>query len=78
MTQINNGTLTNDGITQTDPNALFGESITYYETSPLSGATPQYNGNISGMTWRNRIEASGKPGVVTGGQGYTIGYDNVN
>ncbi|WP_345106635.1 DUF6443 domain-containing protein, partial [Mucilaginibacter panaciglaebae] len=78
VTQINNGTLTNDGITQTDPNALFGESITYYESSPLAGATPQYNGNISGMTWRNRIEASGKPGVVTGGQGYTIGYDNVN
>ncbi|MFD2872654.1 RHS repeat-associated core domain-containing protein [Mucilaginibacter ximonensis] len=78
MTNINNGTLTNDGITQTDPNALFGESITYYETSPLSGATPQYNGNISGMTWRNKIEASGKPGVTTGGQGYTIDYDNVN
>ncbi|MFD2872652.1 DUF6443 domain-containing protein [Mucilaginibacter ximonensis] len=78
VTNINNGTLTNDGITQTDPNALFGESITYYETSPLSGATPQYNGNISGMTWRNKIEASGKPGVTTGGQGYTIDYDNVN
>lgn len=78
VTNINNGTLSNDGVTQTDPNALFGESVTYYESSPLAGAVPQYNGNISGMTWRNKIEASGKPGVATGGQGYTIGYDNVN
>ncbi|MDB5008613.1 MAG: repeat-associated core domain protein, partial [Mucilaginibacter sp.] len=46
LTNINNGTLTNDGITQTDPNALFGESITYSETSPIN-ATPQYNGNIA-------------------------------
>jgi RHS repeat-associated protein len=79
LTSINNGTLTYDGgATQSDPNALFGESITYYESSPLAGAVAQYNGNISGMTWRNKIEASGKPGVTTGGQGYTIGYDNVN
>jgi RHS repeat-associated protein len=77
LTNINNGTLTNDGITQSDPNALFGESITYYETSPLS-ATAQYNGNISGVTWRNKIEASGKPGVTTGGQGYNLSYDNLN
>jgi RHS repeat-associated protein len=77
LTNINNGTLTNDGITQNDPNALFGESITYSETSPL-GATPQYNGNISGVTWRNKIEQSGVPGVTTGGQGYAFNYDNVD
>lgn len=74
LTNINNGTLTNDGITQTDPNALFGESITYAETSPL-GATPQYNGNISGITWRNKIEQTGMPGAATGGQGYSFTYD---
>jgi RHS repeat-associated protein len=77
LTNINNGTLNNDGITQSDPNSLFGESITYYETSPL-GAAAQYNGNISGITWRNKIEASGKPGVTTGGQGYNLSYDNLN
>jgi RHS repeat-associated protein len=78
LTSINNGTLTNDGgVTQSDPNALFGESITYSETSPL-GATPQYNGNISGITWRNKIEQTGVPGVITGGQGYAFSYDNVN
>jgi RHS repeat-associated protein len=77
LTSINNGTLTNDGITQTDPNALFGESITYSETSPL-GAAPQYNGNISGITWRNKIEQTGLTGLTTGGQGYAFNYDNVN
>ncbi len=77
LTNINNGTLTNDGITQTDPNALFGESITYSEASPLS-ATPQYNGNISGITWRNKIEQTGQSGVTTGGQGYSFTYDNVD
>jgi len=78
LTSINNGTLTDDGVTQTDPGALFGESITYSETSPLTGAAPQYNGNISGITWRNKIEQTGKPGVTTGGQGYAFTYDNVN
>lgn len=78
LTNINNGTLNNNGITQTDPKALFGESITYWESSPLSDATPQYNGNISGFTWRNKIEDTGKPGVTTGGQGYSFVYDNVN
>jgi RHS repeat-associated protein len=79
LTNINNGTLTYDsGVTQSDPNALFGESITYWETSPLSGTTPQYSGNLSGITWRNKIEATGKPGVLTGGQGYNFSYDNAN
>jgi len=78
LTSINNGTLTYDnGVTQSDPNALFGESITYFQTSPLT-ASPQYNGNISGMTWRNKIEHTGLPYVVTGGQGYTFTYDNTD
>ena len=78
LTSINNGTLTYDnGVTQSDPNALFGESITYSQSSPIS-ASPEYNGNISGMTWRNKIEQTGLPGVVTGGQGYTFNYDNTN
>jgi len=78
LSSINNGTLTYDGgITQSDSNALFGESITYSETSPI-GATPQYNGNISGITWRNKIEQSGLTGLTTGGQGYSFNYDNVN
>ncbi len=77
LTNINNGTLTNDGITQTDPNALFGESITYSETSPI-GAVPQYNGNIAGVTWRNKIEQTGLNGLATGGQGYTFNYDSAD
>jgi len=78
LASINNGTLTYDnGVTQSDPYALFGESITYSETSPI-GASPQYNGNISGLTWRNKIEESGLPSPTTGPQGYAFTYDNVD
>lgn len=75
LTNINNGTLT-PGTTMSDSSALFGESITYWESSPLSDAVPQYNGNISGFTWRNRTESL--PGRTNGGQGYSFVYDNVN
>ncbi len=78
LSSINNGTLTYDsGLTQSDPNALFGESISYSGSSPIN-ATPQYNGNISGVMWRNKIEQTGLTGLTTGGQGYAFTYDNVN
>gem|GEM_PF-2659705 len=75
---INNPSLIADkGITQSDSAALFGEQVNYGENTGLVG-TPEYNGNISSISWRNKIEVSGQPGVVGGTQGYTFGYDGVD
>ena len=75
---INNPSLIADkGITQSDSAALFGEQVNYGENTGLVG-TPEYNGNISSISWRNKIEFSGQPGVVGGTQGYTFGYDGVD
>lgn len=75
---INNPTLTADGgVTQSDSTALFGEQVNYSEVTGLKG-TPQYNVNVSSVAWRNKIEATGQPGVVKGSQGYIMRYDALN
>ncbi|HEY8937451.1 MAG TPA: RHS repeat-associated core domain-containing protein, partial [Cyclobacteriaceae bacterium] len=58
LTQINNSTLSNDGVTNNDANDLFGMDIIYnQEQISVNGAnsTPLYNGNISAIRWSKNI-----------------------
>jgi RHS repeat-associated protein len=50
---------------------LFGEQLQYD-----AGTAPQYNGNISGMTWQTKVPAG--YGLLQGQQGYAYTYDKLN
>jgi len=52
--------------------------VNYSETTPGIASVPQYDGKISSIQWRNKIEATKIAGVVGGGQGFGLGYDALN
>jgi len=80
MTYINNPAST----TLSDPafpaqTDLFAEEIDYDQPSTnsmFSSAAPQYNGNISSMSWQT-LPVPGK-GMVQELKGYIFNYDNLN
>jgi RHS repeat-associated protein len=63
LSKINSSTLNEN------ENDLFGMEL-YYQSSTIPGSTNVYNGNISGMVWKN------KPSNTT--KSYRFGYDNLN
>lgn len=55
---------------------VFAEQLDYDQNSTGYGASPQYNGNISAISWQSKV-----PGVVSMTQeqkGYVLAYDYLN
>jgi RHS repeat-associated protein len=50
---------------------VFGEQLQYN-----AGSAPQYNGNISGMSWQTMVPAGA--GLTQAQQNYAYSYDNLN
>jgi len=76
VTQINNSTLSNDGVTNNDANDLFGMDIIYnQEQVNVNGtnSTPLYNGNISAIRWsKNNLKDATAQNI------YSYKYDTWN
>ncbi len=70
MTHINNSDLSNDGTTNDDDDDLFGMQLHYQQAAGM-GSSPQYNGNLSAVTWTNQTGATQQ-------EGYAYSYDNLN
>ncbi|GAA3968818.1 RHS repeat-associated core domain-containing protein [Mucilaginibacter dorajii] len=69
LTNINNGSLSNDPLTSTDTNDQFGEDLKYDDA-----ATPQYNGNIGSVkTLTGSVAGASYPALT-----YNYSYDKLN
>jgi len=69
LTNINNGSLTNDPLTSTDLNDQFGMDLKYDDA-----ATPQYNGNIGSVkTLTGALSGATLPALT-----YNYTYDKLN
>jgi hypothetical protein len=66
LTSINNAKLNNDGILSDEDNVAFGEEMNYTNSFTAGNTTgsAQWNGNISGITWKSK--------------GPTIPYSSIN
>jgi RHS repeat-associated protein len=71
LTNINNSTLTNDGVTNSDSNDLFGMQIMYEQQDANLGNTGYYNGMVSAVKWMSR-DASGNS---SNERSYVYAYD---
>ena len=72
LTSINNAALATDA-TNDDPNDLFGMNLAYNNTNLGIGADPQFNGNISAISYS---KDGGKGDIKQTGYGFT--YDPMN
>ena len=76
--EVNQATLYKDGVLNKDFDAVFGEEFSYdniFTAGGTSGAA-QYNGNISGMTWKTKgplVDYSSKSVSA-----YAFEYDKLN
>jgi len=73
LTNINNSTLANDGVTNSDTNDLFGMDLLYNETDSGLGNNSMYNGNISAVKWSNNLALGTTKNVA-----YNYSYDPMN
>ena len=67
LTSINNISFTNDGALNDDTNDLFGMQLYYNESPNDISFTPRFNGNLTGVVWRNA--------AMTGNTGRSYGYE---
>jgi hypothetical protein len=73
LVNINNGSLTDDsGVTQEDPNALFGMELLYNTTDTYLGNTPYYSGRISAVKRMSRNSSNSKSDQ----RAFKYSYDN--
>ncbi|HCW09189.1 MAG TPA: hypothetical protein DGG95_17670, partial [Cytophagales bacterium] len=74
LTSINNSQLASDGgITNSDPNDLFGMNLSYNDVVSGIGNLPQYNGNISAIKWSSNLALGTVKDVA-----YSYTYDTLN
>ena len=73
ITQINNSGLMEDAVTNNDNNDLFGMDLNY--EIPINGSEPQFNGNLSSVTWSNALMRFNNPSPI---KVYTYAYDAMN
>jgi len=78
LTSINNAKLNNDGILNDESNVAFGEELNYTNsfTAGNTTGTAQWNGNISGITWKSKGPAITYSSVNV--NAYAFQYDKEN